>query len=209
MSNKNLLKDLIAEIIKVEWKMFADVPNIGGKAACQEDYRTFEINRFAQAASWSEAALKSYLNDLTQAEKNGRNLLTEKYARMMQTTRPSEYAAIEHLLPSLEPEVPALIEKIIKIVLEWEEQLLKKYPNILKKGRLLYSSQDTMYVTSLETYLRGELATYSLKTLKLYYENVSRQKSENINGAELTLDYMMRRYGFNSLEEANNRIKPS
>jgi hypothetical protein len=209
MSNSALFKDLIAEIVKAEWKMFADVPNIGGKAACQEDYNTFEINRFAQAASWSEAALKSYLNDLTQAEKNGRNLLTEKYARMMQTTRPLEYANIKHLLPSLAPEIPALINKIVDIVLEWEEQLLKKYPYILKKGRPIYSSQDTMYVTSTETYLRGELATYSLKTLRLYYENVFRQKSENINGAELTLDYMMRRYGFNSLEEANNRLKPS
>jgi hypothetical protein len=209
MADVSLLKDLISQIVKAEWKMFANVPNIGGKAACQNDYRTFEINRFAQAASWSEAALKSYLDDLSQAEKNGRNLLTEKYARMMQKTRPDEYAAIEHLLPSLEPEALVLIGKIVGTVIKWEEENLEKYPNILKKGRPLYSSRDTMYVTSLETYLAGELATYSLKTLKLYYENVNKQNSKNINGAELTLDYMMRRIGFNSLEEANNRLKPA
>jgi hypothetical protein len=59
---------LIAKIIDAEWKMLQDVHNIGGTAPCQEDHKTFEINRFSQAMSWSEAALESYLGDLTEAE---------------------------------------------------------------------------------------------------------------------------------------------
>ena len=200
-------EDLIAKIVKVEWKMFAEVPNIGGKAACQEDYNTFEINRSSQAMSWSEATLNSYLSDLIEAEKNGRNLLAEKYARMMQSTSPSEYAAIKHLLPPLDTEINALIDKIVEIVLEWEEILLNKYPYILKRGRPLRSEDDTPDATSVETYLRGELATYSLGTLRLYYENVLWQKSENINGAELTLHHTVKCYGFRSLEEANEKLK--
>lgn len=100
-----------------------------------------------------------------------------------------------------------MIDKIVDIVLKWEEKLLKKYPNILRQGRPLHSSDDTLYSTSLETYLRGELATYSLETLRLYYDNILRQQSANVNGSELTLQYMMKRYGFNSLEEANEKLK--
>jgi len=200
-------EDFIAKIVEMEWNMFHNVQNIGGTAACQEDPKTFEIMRLSQAASWSEAALESYLSDLVEAEKNGRNLLTEKYARMMKSTSPSEYARIEHLLLPLNPEVLPLIDKIVKIVIQWEEELSEKYPYILRKGRPIHGSADTPFVTSLETYLRGELATYSPRTLELYHENVLKQKSENINGSEITLDYTIRRYGFNSLEEANEKLK--
>ena len=75
--------DLVSKIIEREWDMFQNVSNIGGKASCQQDYQTFEIMRYSQAMSWSEATLKSYLTDLQNARKNKRNLLTEKYARMM------------------------------------------------------------------------------------------------------------------------------
>jgi hypothetical protein len=200
-------ENLTAKIVEIEWKMFHNVPNIGGTAACQEDPKTFEIMRVSQAVSWSEAALESYLDDLTEAEKNGRNLLTEKYARMMKSTSPSEYAQIEHLLPPLDPEVPPLIDKIVKIVLLWQEELSEKYPYLLSRGRPTHSSDDTPFVISIETYLRGELATYSPRTLELYYENVLKQKSENINGAEIALDYTIKRYGFNSLKEANEKLK--
>jgi hypothetical protein len=32
MPNMTIKKDLIAKIVSVEWKMFADVPNIGGES---------------------------------------------------------------------------------------------------------------------------------------------------------------------------------
>jgi hypothetical protein len=199
--------DLIAKIIAIEWKMFHNVPNIGGPAVCQEDPKTFEIMRFSQAMSWSEAALDSYLDDLEEAEKNGRNLLTEKYARMMESTSPLEYAQIEHLLPPLDPEVPPLINKSVKIVLSWEEELAEKYPYLLARGRPIHSADDSLMGTSIETYLRAELATYSPRTLELYYENLLKQKSENINGSEITLAHTIKKYGFNSLEEANEKVK--
>ena len=89
--------DLISKIVAAEWQMHQDVPGIGGRADCQEDFRTFEASRSSQALSWSEACLASYLNDLKLAEKESRNLLTEKYARMMKSTSPEEYALMEHL----------------------------------------------------------------------------------------------------------------
>lgn len=198
--------DLISEIVETEWKLFQAVPNIGGQAACQQDYQTFEINRRSQAASWSAETLASYLSDLRQAERDGRNLVTEKYARMMKSTSPEEYEGIEHLLPPLEPEVPALIDRITEIVMAWEEELSTNYPRILRRGRPLYSWQDSPFVTSLETYLRGELATYSPRTLELHLENLLKQKSGNVNGSEISLYHVVQRYGFHSLQEANEKL---
>lgn len=200
-------EDLIDRIVEAEWKMFQDVPNIGGRAACQDDFKTFRIMRAGQSASWSEATLESYLDDLNKAESSRRNLLTEKYARMMRSTSPSEYARIKHLLPAVDPKAIELIEQIVKIVLEWEQELLEKYPYIFKRSRPLFSTVDSVGVTSMETYLRGELATYSLRTLELYLGHIQKEQSEDINGSAITLLSMMKQYGFTSLEEANERMK--
>ena len=151
---------LIARIIEIEWEMFQNVPNIGGKAACQEDRKTFTIMRASQAESWSEETLASYLEDLEQAEHSGRNLLTEKYGHMMKTTSPAEYARIESLLHLPDADSIRLIDAISDIILGWNEELKGKYPYVLQRGRPIYSSQDTPLVTSQETYLRGELATF-------------------------------------------------
>jgi hypothetical protein len=197
---------LINVIVDIEWKMFQNVQNTGGRAACQDDYETFRINRSSQMAGMPEAALESYLDDLAEADKSGRNLLSEKYARMMQSTAPSEYALIEDLLPPLDPEVPPLIDRIIEIILKWEEELSDKYPNILGRGRPLRSTADTPSDTSKETYLRGELATYSARTLGIYLEHLLQQKLDDVNGSGIILESMLKQYGFSSLEEANDRL---
>jgi hypothetical protein len=198
--------NLIDMIVDIEWKMFQNVQNTGGRAACQDDYETFKINRSSQMAGMPETALESYLDDLAEADKNGRNPLSEKFARMMQSTSPSEYALIEDLLPPLDPEVPPLIDKIVEIVLEWEQELSDKYPHILGRGRPLRSTADTPAATSKETYLRGELATYSARTLGLYLEYLLHQKADNVNGSGIILENMVKQYGYNSLEEANSRL---
>ncbi len=200
-------QSLIERVVELEWEMFQKVENIGGKASCQEDPGTFQIMRAGQFASWSKAALESYLVDLEEAKKRKRNLISEKYGRMMKSTAPVDYARIEHLLTPLDSEVLNLIAKIVSIVLEWEEELLKKYPYILKKGRPLYASMDTPLGASLETYLRGELSTYSKRTLKLYYEHLVDEKSQNVNGSEITLNFMVKKYGYLSLEQANEAMK--
>jgi hypothetical protein len=203
MSQKD---ELIMEIIDREWRMFKDVNNIGGRASCQEDYATFLINRMSQVESWSEPALESYLNDLETAEADGRNLLSEKYARMMASTSPADYKRIAHLLPPLDNEVLSLTYEIVHIVLEWELELAKQYPNIVQRGRPLFSSQDTVSITSLETYLRGELMTYSKKTLELYYDNILKLKSENKNGSKIILESTVKQYGYTSLQQANEKL---
>lgn len=199
---------LISEIVRAEWRMFQNVRNVGGRAPCQDDRQTFRIMRESQSASWSDETLESYFNDLKIAKKDGRNLLTEKYARMMKSTSPAEYAEIESLLPPLDAQVTDLIDRIAVVVLDWEKELIKKFPHVLAKGRPLFSTQDSPVSTSLETYLPGELATYSLKTLERYWANVEKQKAAGINGAAVIMTHMVKQSGFNSLEEANDKLHP-
>jgi len=195
---------LIKNILQAEWDMFQRVRNVGGRrASCQEDSKTFDIMRSSQFKSWSKDALESYLNDLVEAKKEGRNLLTEKYARMMASTSPSEYANIKHSLPPINPDVPGLIEKVLEIVHEWETEVLKKYPKVFERGRFLESFDDSPERTSKMTYLKGELLTFSLKTLRLYYNSLMGMKSKNINGSEVILEEMVKSYGYKSIAHAN------
>jgi hypothetical protein len=157
--------------------------------------------------SWSEAALESYLDDLVKAEGQGRNLVAEKYAHMMKATSPDDYARIEHLLPAVDPESLPLIDKIADIVLAWSKELSVKYPCLMQRGRPMSSSDAVPSETSLETYLRGELSTYSRKTLELYCENIQQQQSENLNGAEIVLECTVKRHGYNSLADAEKQLK--
>jgi hypothetical protein len=202
------MKDnIIDQIIEIEWNMFSGVSNIGGRASCQEDPETFKIMRSSQFAAWATDVLTSYLDDLISAKKEGRNLMTEKYARMMEYTSPLEWANLAHLLPNVNKKNLNFINTIVKYILEWEYELSKNFPYIRAKGRPTFSSSDNPGVTSLESYLRGELATYSLKTLVLYHNNVLQQRLNDINASEITLLHMVKAYGYKSLEEANERLK--
>jgi hypothetical protein len=194
-------------IIKLEWEMFSNVNNIGGRASCQESPETFRIMRESQAVTWSQELLESYLEDLKTANEEGRNLMTEKYARMMKYTHPDEYENIKNSLPPINENVSKIIEEIVKINLEWDEVLANKYPYLKARGRKTYSYEDTPYGTSIETYLRGELQTYSEKTIEIYYNYVIEQKSKNINLKELNLLNMIKYYGYESLESANDKVK--
>ena len=49
--------------------MFQQVRNRHGRAACQDDERTFTIMRLSQFAAWDEATLTSYYQDLLATKK--------------------------------------------------------------------------------------------------------------------------------------------
>ena len=199
-------ENLIHEIIELEWEMFQKTQNIGGPADCQKDRKAFELHRMSQAVAWTEAPLQSYLTDLKDAVRQGRNLVSEKYARMMKSTSPEEYARIAPLLPPLSHQVSSLVTKIIEIVIQWQEDLTERFPYILEHGRPLYTSDDKPHSTSFETYLKGELETYSLNTLSLYYECLLEQKRNNVNASEIDLEHKIHHYGYDSLEDANTTL---
>ena len=93
-------ESLINQIVALEWQQFQNVNNEGGRAECQDNRETFEIMRKSQFLAWDQDVLESYLQDLTEAEKKHWNLLTEKYARMMESTVPEQFAEIKDRLPA-------------------------------------------------------------------------------------------------------------
>lgn len=199
------MERIIGEIIALEWELFDKVQNCGGRAACQDDRKTFDIMRSSQFQAWSGELLASYRGDLLSARAEGRNPLCEKYAYMMEHTAPEEYAAIRDALPVPSLEKLWLADIICSAHVAWQEELAKRYPHLVNRGRPIHAEVDGPGVTSFETYLRGELLTYSVETLRLYAALVERNQKERINLCEQVLRNTVLQYGYSGLEEAEVR----
>ena len=188
-------EQLIDNLIACEWDMFGQVTNAGSRASCQDDFDTFRIMRGSQFATWPEDALHSYLEDLQTAQAEGRNLLTEKYARMMASTHPFEYQQIQAQLHVIDDETEKMIEEIVAVNVSWQRDVDQKYYELRRKGRPLTSEADNWHTTSFETYLRGELQTYSSKTIAMYHAYTVQCQKEGRNLAEENLAHIARAYG--------------
>lgn len=193
---------LMDAVIALEWEMFTTVRNSGRRADCQEDPEAFRAMRLSQLSEWPEPLLSGYRGDLESARLEGRNLMTEKYAWMMESTFPEEFANISEMLPPIGAETAQEIEEIIAVNVEWKIAVCGRYPKLGQKGRPVRSGEDSRFDTSFETYLRGELKTYSPATVKALHAFTMRRKNEGVNGVERDLTHQMRWYGFASLEQA-------
>ncbi len=197
---------LVLEITQLEWEMFQHVNNTGGRASCQDNPDTFFKMRMSQWLAYSEEVLESYKADCLSAMEKGDNLLWQKYARMMETTYPEEYDALKQYLPEVSEESRAQIEEIVKIYVEWDAFMAQRYPNIRSRGRVATTGEDSELAgSSMESYLRGELMSYSEKTRNLIYREVKKayEKGENLQRDMIANE--TRFYGYKSLEEAEKR----
>lgn len=187
-------EELIAKIIELELEMFLAVP-ADGIYSCQQDSDGFGLHRRVQFSIWLEDTLQSYLDDLYRAKKNGINLMTIKYARMQ------DLIARENHSP--------LIAEILAIQYRWQEEMVLKYPDLMAGARHLPGSDDTAEETAFETYLRGELETYSDATLTLLHRDVMKLKKMGINGSEKIYGHLVKELGYDSIEAANQAQKQS
>lgn len=206
MDMANERKFLIDEIVALEWEMFSSVNNIGGRSTCQDQRDTFEIMRRCNLLTWPTAALSSYRADLYAALEEGRNTMTEKYARMMESTSPEEYEAIARFLPPVSDEVNQLVERAACVLVPWEEEMRAKYPFIAARGRGLSDDAGPGVKTSFETYLRAELKTYSAETLRAYVAYLEETADAGVNGSKSVYQNMVRMYGYESLEQASRAM---
>lgn len=158
--------------------------------------------RKSQYRTWELPMLKSFLQDFQQAAERGWNLITEKYARMMETTHPDEYAAIADQLPPLTDRQKAIIAEITAIQVQWMEAFQKEYPKLAHQARVIHTAEDTVWQTSYETYLRGELSTYSEQTLALYGAWIVSLFRSKQNLAKKIMEQTVHFYGYASLKEA-------
>ena len=180
---------LIKEIVERELAMFLAV-QAREPASCQENPDQFRAFRSANFSCWPEDALRSYGEDLLQAEHAGNNLLTLKYALM------------EGIIPPLTDST--LPEAIVEIEIHWVRELARRYPLIHRTCRPI--DQDTPSATSFATYLRGELETMSEQTLELYHRHqcCCRDRGENLAAVRLLTTLQAK--GFTSLDEAEEYL---
>ena len=200
-------EQLIEKIVELEWQQFQKVQNEGGRASCQDNRPTFNIMRTSQFLVWKMEILESYYQDLQDAESKGWNLLTEKYARMMESTAPVQYEQLKERLPKRSERRLEQQERMIKKVVSWEAAFAKQYPRIAGTGRVLHTYEDTPYSTSVETYARGELSTYSDHTVELLEKMYDELERRGDNLSILVTEQMVKLYGYQSLEDAENRCQ--
>ncbi|MBQ9122522.1 MAG: DUF4125 family protein [Lachnospiraceae bacterium] len=199
-------KELVDQIVKLEWQQFDQVKNEGGRADCQDNFPTFSIMRKSQYLTWEEVLLQSYLTDLKTAQREGWNLITEKYARMMKSTAPEKYAELEKELPVRSKERQAIAEEIIKIQVAWMEDFASKYPKMAGNARSIHTYEDNAFNTSYETYLRGELGTYSEETFVLYGRFITSLLQKGVNLAYEIMNQTAKLYGYKSVEDAEAKL---
>lgn len=197
---------LVEHLVSMEWKAFDTVENIGGRADCQDDYETFMVMRKSQYLCFPDEVLRSYCNDFKQSFENGWNLITEKYARMMEFTHPTEYNEIKNQLPLIRDDKRNLVDEIVAIQVSWMEQFAQKYQKIAANARPIRARKDSFYGTSYETYLRGELLTYGDNTLHQYHSFIKERLNRGENLSYLIMQQTAKLYGYENLEEMNSSI---
>lgn len=173
-------QELLERIIEIELDMFERV-RTDEPSACKDSPEGLKTMRRMTHSVLSTDTMESYLGDLQEAKAAGRNLLTEKYARM------------DNKIPPLKAN-PG-IGKIVEIEGRWMKELSEKYPYTFKGGE------------GFRIYLSSELETYSDKTLELYLKDTSKADAEGRNLAEDRYTMLFQQMGYNSIDDVESKAR--
>lgn len=174
-------------ILDLEWEMFSQVRS-SRPVACQRAPDSFRSVRGSLFSTWTCSMLASYKTDLQWAKQQGRNLLTEKYARM------------DDVIPRAN--INPLIEIIVDIETDWQCQLEMLYPALF--ARCCRQTDITGNGRDFSVYLHCELETYGERTLDLYYDNIKAALSQGRNLAIEALNQLVTATGYRDLSEAES-----
>lgn len=175
--------ELIKNVIERELVMFLNTKNEGGTASCQEDPDMFRKWRWMTFSVLSDEYIASYHEDLIQAERMGRNLMTEKYARM------------DNLIPCVSPNMDK-VRAITAIERQWMQELFQEFPFLFPQS-----------LARFDMYFPAEMETLSERSLDLYRQCVdtAMQKGENLARTRYANFYAD--MGLGSLEELESRLR--
>jgi hypothetical protein len=173
------------EILDREWEMLQEVKS-ATPASCQNSPDTFRQVRGSIFQLWTAELLAAYLMELTRARRLGRNLLTEKYARM------------DNLIAPLTTN-PA-IDKIVEIETQWQEDIRQKYPALYQ--RTCRSTDETGDGMNFSVYLKCELETYGDTAIDLYFDWVHQARQLGLNYSLTMLNHIVLKSGFKDIDEA-------
>lgn len=197
---------IIDQIIEKEWPMFHTV-NGESRVDCQEDRQTFYAMRRAQFSAWSRQAAESYLRDLEEAERTGRNLIREKYIRMMKSTDPRGYEALKGQLPPVSEQAEQLAAAIWGHFLTQTLRMREKYPAVALGGRpLLACEEGGDGWASIETYQTSELKTCSEDTLEALLAHVEALERQGVDIVRRIQENSVTCLGYRSLDEAERAM---
>lgn len=178
---------LLENILDMEWEMFVRVKS-AHPAACQSAPDDFRAIRGSVFEMWAEEMLTSYLEQLKDAKARGRNLLTEKYARM------------DNLISPLTDN--PLIADIVAISDRWQRELQQRYPAL--NMRCCRGTNPTGDGSDFSVYLSCELETYGDRTVELYYQNVKNAEDQSRNLTIEALQRLVQKSGYRDLEDAES-----
>ena len=178
---------LFIKILDLEWDMFVQVKSTH-PVSCQSSPDKFRAIRKSVFEMWTVEMLSAYLKQLQKAEKQGRNLLTEKYARM------------DNLIPPLTDN--PLIGAIIEINDRWQHELHQRFPALF--DRCCRTTDPTGDGSNFSIYLSSELETYGDPVIDLYYENVKNAEDQGRNLSVEALLRLVQTSGYRDLEHAES-----
>ncbi|MDD2735413.1 MAG: DUF4125 family protein [Desulfuromonadaceae bacterium] len=181
--------DLLEHILNLEWDMFTAVKS-AYPVSCQSSPDKFRAIRGSIFTMWTEEMLDSYFIQLSVAQKLGRNLLTEKYARM------------DNLIPPLTGS--PYLDEIVAISEHWQLEVQCNYPALYES--CCRTMEHTGDGRNFSIYLRSELETYGDKTLELYHAYVKDAHDQGINLSLEALRHLVKESGYPGLELAESRL---
>jgi len=176
--------DIIDRILDIELGMILSLPT-SWKNFYREHPERFKFSRSAQFIPWSLEALKSYLNDLEGALHDGVNLISIRIDNV-------------HNPKNTNP----IVDVIVAHQCLWQREVIRKYPAMMNGKRMAGNIGESPFLASFESYLKGELETYSDRTLSLLHRDILDKHAQGINMAEETYRYLIHELGFDSLSEA-------
>lgn len=193
------MTQIIEDIIALEWDLSNQMDYTVKKEPCLYDKSVFTTNRMNWLSAWNQELQESYYLDLCTAQFEGRNPINEKYRYMFEQMNFEEG---KELLPEYSMEKLFLIDWISENLVEWQENLAQKYPRLVGNKKMIRRNLENRKQKTFETYMRGELATFSEETLRVYAAYIEQLQKRGLNLNQMIFQNVVAVYGCQTLEEA-------
>lgn len=169
----------LRELVQLEWVHFDTVQGMSGRAACQDDAVGFFVHRVAQYLSFPRESIMGVRDDVVAADAAGRNVIREKYARMMEMTDPVAFTRDwSGRLEAPSPVKRCVLNEIESALRSMLDTAQGELPATAQHVR--GSITQPKLISSIGYYV-CEIQSYSLSTLKCLRDGLRHQLGNHVN----------------------------